>query len=82
MYFLTNIYIGISLRMIKWIVFCLINVLFCILCYSLHLSPVSSVGITSDFRSQGCRFEAHFEQHIFILFAFDALLAGRLVPYK
>ena len=49
-----------------------------------RLSPVSSVGRASDFRSHGCWFESHCEQEFFILhfFAFDALLAGRLVPYK
>ena len=46
---------------------------------------VSLVGRASDFRSQGCGFESHCEQDFFILhffFAFHALLAGGLVPYK
>ena len=52
--------------------------------YSFRLSPASLVGRASDIRSQGSArgFETNCEQEFFIfqVFAFVALLAGRLVP--
>ena len=46
---------------------------------TLSQSPVSSVGIFSYCKSHGYGFESHCD---FVFVAFDAFLAGRLVPYK
>ena len=50
----------------------------------LSSNPDTSVSRAPDFKSQGCGFESHCGQEFFILYfvAFDALLAGRLVPCK
>ena len=47
-------------------------------------APGSSVGRASGFNTQGFGFESNCEQDLFILYfvAFDALFAGRLVPYR
>ena len=47
------------------------------------ISPVRSVGIALDFKSQGCGLESHCKQDFFILHfvAFDALQTGRQVPH-
>ena len=50
------------------------------------ISPASLFGRASisDLKSQCRGFESHYGQVFFIMYfvAFDALLAGRLVPYK